>query len=86
MGETGSVSAAAKKIGMSHARSVKLVAEMNALGPRPVIATRSGGTAGGGAVLTDAGRDLVKQYEFLDAAVRAAAAPHLDRLQRAVGG
>lgn len=84
--ELGSVSAAAKRLGMSHARSVKLVAEMNALGSEAVIATRSGGTAGGGAVLTDVGRALLEQYKVLDAAVRAAAAPHLDRLQRSVGG
>lgn len=84
--EFGSVSAAAKRLGMSHARSVKLVAEMNALGPNAVIATRIGGLSGGGAALTDAGRELLERYELLDAAVRAAAAPHLERLQRSVGG
>lgn len=84
--QTGSVSAAAKRLRMSHARSVKLVAEMNALGSRPVIATRIGGPSGGGAVLTDAGRDLLNQYERLDAAVRAAAAPHLRELRTCVGG
>lgn len=80
------MSAAAKRLRMSHARSVKLVAEMNALGPNAVIATRSGGAAGGGAVLTETGRELLKHYQGLDAALRAAAAPHLDRLQRLVGG
>lgn len=84
--ETGSVSAAARRLRMSHARSVKLVAELNTLGSEPVIATRSGGPAGGGAVLTEAGRELLDQYERLDAAVRHAAAPHLDRLRRSVGG
>lgn len=84
--ELGSVSAAAKRLGMSHARSVKLVAEMNALGPKAVIATRSGGASGGGATLTDTGRELLRRYELLDAELRSAAAPYLDGLQRTVGG
>ncbi len=81
IGETGSVSAAAKRLRMSHARSVKLVAEINALGPHPLILTRSGGAAGGGASLTDVGCELIKLYDQLEAVVGRAAAPHLLALE-----
>lgn len=77
VGETGSVSAAARRLRMSHARSVKLVAEINALGAEPLIRTRIGGEAGGGAALTDRARRLLLDHERLEAAVREAAAPHL---------
>jgi molybdate transport system regulatory protein len=81
--ETGSVSAAAKKLGMSHARSVKLVAELNALGDTPVLETRSGGLAGGGTALTEAGRRLLRRFDALNEAVGRAAKPHLELLAKA---
>lgn len=81
---TGSVSAAARTLNMSHARSVKLVAELNALGPRPIIETRSGGEAGGGAALTDDARRLIETYDRLNDAVRAAAEPHLQAIERQI--
>lgn len=75
--ELGSVSAAARRLGMSHARSVKLVSELNALGAAPLIETRIGGEAGGGAVLTDAARLILDDYQRLEDAVRSAAGPPL---------
>lgn len=77
---TGSVSAAARAMRMSHARSVKLVAEINALGADPMIQTRTGGEAGGGAVLSAQAHRIVEDYDRLENAVVAAAAPHLDAL------
>jgi len=76
----GSVSAAAKSLKISHARSVKLVAEINALAPTPLIDTRAGGPSGGGAQLTPLGLALLDAHAELDTAVRDAAAPALDRL------
>ena len=78
--ETGSVSAAARAMKMSHVRSVKLVAEINALAPSPLIDTRAGGPAGGGAQLTPLGRQVVEAWDALEAAVAAAAAAPLGRL------
>ena len=76
----GSVSAAARALRMSHARSVKLVAEINALGTKPLIETRTGGEAGGGAVLTEDARRVVQAYEDLELAVADAATPHLEAM------
>ncbi len=82
----GSVSAAAKSLKMSHARSVKLVAEINALAPTPLIDTRAGGPAGGGAQLTPLGLAALDAHVQLDTAVRDAAAPALERLGKLLAG
>ena len=71
------MSGAARRLRMSHARSVKLVAELNSLGCGPLIETRTGGEAGGGAILTDRARRLLVNYEELVIAIRTAAEPHL---------
>lgn len=78
--ETGSVSAAARAMKMSHVRSVKLVAEINALAPTALIDTRTGGTAGGGAALTPLGLQVVEAYAAVEAAVGGAAEAPLKRL------
>lgn len=78
--ETGSVSAAARRLRMSHVRSVKLVAELNALGTKPLIETRAGGESGGGARLTPEGQAALERYDALDRAIANAAAPHLAEL------
>lgn len=76
----GSISGAARTLKMSHARSVKLVAEINALAASPLIDTRAGGNAGGGAQLTPIGLAVLDVHAVLDGDVRAAAQPSLDRL------
>lgn len=82
----GSVSAASRIMRMSHARSVHLVAELNALGPALLVETRAGGEHGGGASLTEAGRELLALQEELDAALKKAAAPYLSRLAKTTRG
>lgn len=78
--ETGSVSAAARRMKMSHVRSVKLVAEINALAPTPLIDTRTGGPSGGGAALTPLGLQVLEAYADVEAAVTASAEAPLQRL------
>jgi molybdate transport system regulatory protein len=70
---SGSVSAAARTLRMSHARSVKLVAEINSLAPTPLIDTRAGGQAGGGASLTPLGLAVVEAYAAVECRVSNAA-------------
>lgn len=78
----GSVSGAARSLRMSHARSVKLVAEINALATTPLIDTRAGGSSGGGASLTPLGHAVLEAFAQIDHRVRDAAAPTLDRLAK----
>lgn len=82
---TGSVSAAARALRMSHARSVKLVAEINALAATPLIDTRAGGQSGGGASLTPLGRAVVDAYAGIEATVHEGAASSLAELVAMLG-
>ena len=84
--DTGSVSAAARAMRMSHARSVKLVAEVNALCVEPLIETRTGGEAGGGARLTERGRAMLSIYDALEADLAKVAARHLSAIARELAG
>lgn len=83
---TGSVSAAARSLRMSHARSVKLVAEINALSAQPLIDTRAGGAAGGGAALTPLGCAVMAAYAALDAAVASASAASIRAIETLLDG
>ncbi len=67
---TGSISQAARELGMSYRRAWVLVAETNAMFTEPSVATAHGGTAGGGASLTDFGRNAVASYRRVESQLR----------------
>lgn len=62
IGELGSVSAAAKSMQMSFSHAWHLVENMNALAPEPLVEKQAGGRQGGGAWLTDAGRQAILDF------------------------
>ena len=68
IGLTGSISAAARSMGMSYRRAWLLVDTMNAVFRTPLVETSAGGKAGGGASLTPLGRDVLKRYRKLEQA------------------
>lgn len=80
IGREGSISAAARALGMSYKRAWDLVAALNQLAGTPVVAASPGGQGGGGASLTDAGRLLVADYRAIEAAADRAAAARLRKL------
>lgn len=81
IGETGSISAAGRQMGMSYKRAWMLVETLNAMFREPLVTSARGGAGGGGAVLTEAGRRVLELYrEFERAAALAGAAP-LEALQ-----
>jgi len=59
---SGSISAAARELGMSYRRAWLLLDTMNQSFRSPVIDTATGGSGGGGAHVTDMGRDIVRRY------------------------
>lgn len=63
---TGSISSAARELGMSYRRAWLLVDELGKLFKRPLVSTAAGGVQGGGAVLTDFGRALVAAYRRIE--------------------
>ena len=80
VGETGSISAAGRAMGMSYRRAWLLVDALNRMFRQPVVEARGGGAGGGGASLTPAGAALVARYR----AMEAAAAGALDQGLRAL--
>lgn len=63
---TGSISAAAREMGMSYRRAWQLVEAINASFVEPVVLTAIGGKRGGGASVTDFGRQLVAQFHAME--------------------
>jgi molybdate transport system regulatory protein len=72
--ETGSISAAGKRMGMSYKRAWGLVQALNeGFGALLVEASR-GGAAQGGASLTPAGTEVLRRYRHMQQATREAIA------------
>jgi molybdate transport system regulatory protein len=78
----GSISAAGRALGMSYRRAWDLVDALNKLLGTAVIEASTGGYRGGGALLTDAGRQLVADYRAIEKAAQRAAEPRLAALAR----
>ena len=66
IGETGSIAAAGRAMGMSYKRAWLLVETMNAIFAEPLVASSRGGSAGGGAELTQTGRKVLSLYRALE--------------------
>ena len=79
--ERGSISAAGRAMGMSYRRAWELVEELNATFGRPLVESRAGGKAGGGADLTPLGYFVIGRYRAIQRAVEQASHGHLSALQ-----
>lgn len=64
--ETGSISRAAKELGMSYRRAWLLVDAMNRDFREPLVSTARGGEHGGGAALTELGREAARRYRDME--------------------
>lgn len=64
---SGSISAAAKRMGMSYRRAWLLVDTMNRCFSGPLVASARGGTGGGGARLTPLGEEVLTRYREMEA-------------------
>jgi molybdate transport system regulatory protein len=82
--QTGSISSAAKALGMSYRRAWVLVDETNRCLVRPAVRTASGGARGGGTALTPTGEELVRRYRTLEQRAEIAAEHELASLLRSV--
>ena len=63
--DTGSISAAAREMGMSYKRAWLLLDSMNRAFREPVLTAAPGGAGGGGATLTPFGAELLERYHCL---------------------
>lgn len=80
--ETGSISAAARAMGMSYRRAWQLVEALNKDFREPVVLTAVGGARGGGASVTPFGRRLVAAFRAMETKASAAIAADLRRFHR----
>jgi len=60
--KTGSINKAAKEMKMSYKKAWTMISELNAQFSSPMVVTQSGGKEGGGTVLTDEAKILMKYY------------------------
>ncbi|MET4076460.1 LysR family transcriptional regulator [Hymenobacter sp. UYCo722] len=78
--ELGSISKAAQAMGMSYKRAWDLVSSMNAQAAAPLVSTQTGGTKGGGAVVTETGQAAVMAFKGLQSRFQEFMALEIQRL------
>ena len=81
--ETGSISQAGRKLGMSYRRAWLLVDDMNKCFRDVVIEAQPGGAHGGGTTLTPFGRRLVQRYRAVEAVALKATRRHFEDIAAA---
>ncbi len=64
--KTGSISAAAREMGMSYRRAWLLVEEMNRCFTQALVEKSTGGAQGGGAHITAFARDVLAHYQEME--------------------
>jgi molybdate transport system regulatory protein len=79
IGQTGSISAAARAMGMSYRRAWELVEALNEAYRQPVVITAIGGARGGGARVTALGERVLALYRAMEDKASAAITADLRR-------
>ena len=79
---SGSISAAAREMGMDYKRAWLLVESLNQAFETPVVERVTGGPGGGGAVLTDFGADLLARYRRLEGEAAKLASADLKAIEK----
>jgi molybdate transport system regulatory protein len=63
--KTGSINQAAKIMGMSYKKAWKMISSMNEQAKNPLVVMKTGGSSGGGAVVTEEGHEIMNYYQAL---------------------
>jgi molybdate transport system regulatory protein len=79
---TGSITSAARRMGMSYRRAWLLVDTMNRCFKRPVVEAEAGGKRGGGTRLTALGAEVVRHYRRIETRAAKAGATDIAALTR----
>lgn len=75
----GSISGAAREMSMSYRRAWLLVDALNRMFGRPLVVAAPGGAHGGGAQITDFGKDVAAAYRRIEQRTRVAIREELSR-------
>jgi molybdate transport system regulatory protein len=78
--ETGSITAAAKHLGMSYRRAWLLLDELNHALRRPAVDSAKGGASGGGSAITATGLELIALYRRIEATAARSGAADIAKL------
>lgn len=81
---SGSISGAARRIGMSYRRAWLLVEEINAALRQPAVSAATGGKQGGGAALTPIGEEIVALYRAVERAAHDSTAKEFRALDKLI--
>ena len=66
--DTGSIKAAATEMQISYRHAWEMIKKMNAISEVPLVIKNTGGSSGGGSVVTKEGEELIACYTKLNAA------------------
>lgn len=80
--DTGSISAAARAMGMDYKRAWTLIDSLNRAFDEPLVLRTTGGTGGGGAALTSFGAGVLERYRRLEHSATKLATADLKVLER----
>jgi len=84
IGAAGSISAAARGMGMSYKRAWLLIDTMNRCFRAPLVESAKGGSSGGGAQLTTLGKEVLRRYRSLEKRAMRGASADISALKRAL--
>ena len=84
--QTGSISAAARQMEMSYRRAWLLVDTMNQAFKWPVVVTLTGGKAGGGAAVTEFGKEVLQRYSDMEKIATASVAREIRQFTQLMNG
>jgi len=59
----GSINMASKSLGMSYKKAWRLVQQLNEIGKDQIVVQKTGGTGGGGSVITPYGKKIMSVFE-----------------------
>lgn len=79
--ETGSISAAGRRMDMSYRRAWLLVDAINTMFAKPSVESQRGGKQGGGAQITEFGEELIHRFRHMEALLQDALQADLDWLE-----
>jgi molybdate transport system regulatory protein len=77
----GSIAAAGREMGMSYKRAWELIGTLNGMFREPLVDSTRGGPGGGGAILTDLGREVLAQYRAFETEAAAGGATRVAALR-----
>ncbi len=82
LARNGSISAAAREMGMSYRRAWGLVDTMNHSFTAPLVEASKGGSGGGGARVTDLGLEVLARYRAMEVKAAASVAAEMREFAR----